>query len=41
MICSKGADDGGGQFGLARYRYATRLITQPAAAVLASSPDSA
>jgi hypothetical protein len=35
LVLHQGTDDGGGQFGLARYRYATRLITQPSAAVSA------
>jgi hypothetical protein len=31
-VLHQGPDDGGGRGGLARYRYATRLITQPSAA---------
>ena len=31
-VIHQGADLGGGRFGLARYRFATRLVTQPAAA---------
>ena len=32
-VLHQGGDIGGGEFGLARYKFATRLITQPAAAV--------
>ena len=32
-VLHQGNDLGGGRFGLARYRFATRLVTQPAAAV--------
>jgi hypothetical protein len=32
LVLRQGADLGGGRFGLARYRFATRLVTQPAAA---------
>lgn len=33
-VLHQGTDDGGGRFGLARYEHATRLVTQPAAAVV-------
>ena len=34
LVLHQGPDQGGGQFGLARYKNATRLLTQPAAAAV-------